>query len=136
MVPDMREWWLSLEVLGHHGGSHALSVRRRGVALVVLVVIRATIKVGRPFVLVWPAMIGVSCDQLSHVAGRVLVQLLVLAKDEDGDIHRAKHRKLMCLLEQTALALQEGDRAVSIILDSLDFNLSATHIEGLATLGV
>lgn len=27
-------------------------------------------------------------------------------------------------------------RAVSIILDSLDFDLSATHIEGLATLGV
>ena len=27
-------------------------------------------------------------------------------------------------------------RAVSIILDGLDFDLSATHIEGLATLGV
>lgn len=58
--------------------------------------------------LVWPAMIGVSRDQLSHVAGRVLVQLLVLAKDENGNIYRAKHRELMRLLEKTALALQEG----------------------------
>lgn len=107
-MPDVLEGWLPLEVLRHHWGSHALSVRRRGIALVVLVVIRATVKVRRPFVLVWPAMIGVSRDQLSHVTGRVLVQLLVLAKDEDGHIHRAKHRELMCLLEQTALALQEG----------------------------
>ena len=81
---------------------------RRAIALVVLVVIGATVEVRRPFVLVWPAMVGVSCDQLPHVAGRVLVQLLVLAKDEDGDIHRAKHGELMCLLEQTALALQKG----------------------------
>ena len=107
-MPDVWEGRLSLEVLRHHGSSHALSMRRRGVALIVLVVIRATVEVRGPFVLVWPAMIGVSCDQLSHVAGRVLVQLLVLAKDEDGDIHRAKHRELVRLLEKTALALQEG----------------------------
>lgn len=107
-MPDVREGWLSLEVLRHHWGSHALSMRRRGVAFVVLVVIRATVKVRRPFVLVRPAMIGVSRDQLPHVAGRVLVQLLVLSKDEDGHIHRAEHRELMRLLEQTALALQEG----------------------------
>lgn len=130
------EWRLSLKVLGHHGSSHALSVGRGGIALVVLVVISATVEVRRSFVLVRPAMIGISCDQLSHVARRVLVQLLVLAEDEDGDIDRAKDGELMCLLEKTTFALQEGDRAVSIILDSLDFDLSATHIDGLVTLGV
>lgn len=58
--------------------------------------------------LIWPAMVGISGDELSHVARRVLIQLLVLTKDEDGNINRAKHRELMCLLEKTALALQEG----------------------------
>jgi hypothetical protein len=64
-------------------------MRRRGIALVVLIVVGATVKVRRPFVLVRAAMVGVPRDELSHVAGRVLVQLLVLAKDEDGDIHGA-----------------------------------------------
>lgn len=134
-MPDVWERRLSLEVLGHHGSSHALPMWRGGIALVVLLVISATVEVRRSFVLVRPAMIGVSRDQLSHVAGRVLVQFLVLAEDEDGDIHRAQDGELMCLLEETALAFQEGDRAVSIILDSLDFDLSATHLEGFATLG-
>jgi hypothetical protein len=31
-------------------------------------------------------------------------------------------------LEETTLALQEGDRAVSVILDGFDFNLSASHL--------
>lgn len=88
-MPNVWEGRLSLEVLGHHGSSHALSVRWSGIAFVVLVVIRATVKVRRAFVLVRPAMVGVSCDKLSHITGRVLVQLLVLAEDEHGDIDGA-----------------------------------------------
>jgi hypothetical protein len=109
-VSHVWEGWLSLKVLGHHGSSHALSVRRRGIALIVLVVIRATVEVCGSFVLVWPAVICVPGDELPHVTGGVLVQLLVLAKDEHGDIDRAQYGQLMCLLEEAALALQEGAR--------------------------
>ncbi len=42
-----------------------------------------------------------------HIGRRVLVELLVITKDEDGDIDRAKHGELMSLLEETAFALQE-----------------------------
>ena len=52
--------------------------------------------------------ICVSCDQLAHITRGVLVELLVAAEDEDGNIDRAKHGELMRLLEQTALSLQEG----------------------------
>jgi hypothetical protein len=34
----------------------------------------------------------------------------------------------VCLLEETKLALQKGDRAIAVILDSLDLNLPATHV--------
>lgn len=51
--------------------------------------------------------ICVACDEVPHVAGRVLVQFLVLAKDEDGDVNRAEDRELVCLLEQAAFALEE-----------------------------
>lgn len=50
----------------------------------------------------------VSCDEVPHVSTRVLVQLFIVAKDEDGDVDRAENGELMCLLEKTALALQKG----------------------------
>lgn len=46
---------------------------------------------------------------LVDVARRVLVKLLVMAKDNNRDVDRAEHRQLMRLLEQTALALEESD---------------------------
>lgn len=39
----------------------------------------------------------------------------------------------MSLLEKTALALQEGDRAIPIIFDRLDLNLSSSHVERLCS---
>ncbi len=47
-------------------------------------------------------------DERPHIGRRVLVQLLVAAEDEDSNIDRAEHRELVRLLEQAALALQEG----------------------------
>lgn len=47
-------------------------------------------------------------DQLVHVGRRVLVELLVRAKDEDGDIDGAEDGKFVRLLEEAALALEEG----------------------------
>lgn len=50
----------------------------------------------------------ISGNEVSHVCGRILVELLVITKDEDGDINRAQHGELMRLLEQTAFSLQKG----------------------------
>lgn len=50
------------------------------------------------------------CYRLVYVAGRVFVQLLIVAEDDDGDVDGAQHGELMRLLEQAALALEEGDR--------------------------
>src|ERR1700759_3434297 len=58
---------------------------------------------------------------------RILVELVVLAKNNDSDIDRGQDRQLMGLFEQTTLTFQEGDGAVAIILDSLDLDFTATH---------
>jgi hypothetical protein len=138
--------WL-LIALGHHVGFRA--VGRALVGIIVLVVIVATVEVARAFVLIgatmllgaleicWPLLspsrrgtyVLVSTDQVAHVGRRVLVELLVVAKDEDGDIDGAEHRELMRLLEETALALEESDWAVAVILDGLDLNLPSTHLD-------
>lgn len=53
----------------------------------------------------------VAADQVVHVGGRVLVELLVVAEDEDCDIDGAQDGELMRLLEQAALSLEEGSAA-------------------------
>jgi hypothetical protein len=52
--------------------------------------------------------ICVSCNELAHIPRRVFVELLVAAKDENGDVDRAEHRELMRLLEKTAFPLEKG----------------------------
>lgn len=47
------------------------------------------------------------CHQVAHIARRVLVQLLILTKDEDCYIDGAEHGKLVRLLEQTTFSLEE-----------------------------
>lgn len=49
----------------------------------------------------------VAGDEIVHVSRRVFVELLVVAKDEDGDVDRAKYGELMSLLEETAFTLQK-----------------------------
>jgi len=39
----------------------------------------------------------------------------------------------MSLLEKTALAFQEGDRAIPVIFDRLNLNLSSSHVERLCS---
>ena len=93
------------------------------------------------------AYILVPSDGLVDVARRELVQLLVVAEDDDGHVDGAEHGELVSLLEQAALALQEGSAAgqfqlrrrhwygqarglhgaVAVVLDGLDLDLSATH---------
>ena len=60
-----------------------------------------------------------SCDRLVDVSRRVLVQLLVVAEDDDGDIDGAQDGELMRLLEEAAFALEEGDGSVAVIADCI-----------------
>ena len=83
-------------------------LRRCAVTIFVLVLVSACVVVRRTFVLVRTAMLSrrnmiskivvqwraktathivVSHHKLAHVARGILVELLVLAEDEDGDIH-------------------------------------------------
>lgn len=50
-----------------------------------------------------------------------------MAEDDDGYVDRAQNRQLMRLFEQAALALEEGDRTVAVVLDGLDLDLAAAH---------
>jgi hypothetical protein len=49
----------------------------------------------------------ISCEDLSNIATRVLVQFLVVAKDYNCDIDGTKDGKLMRLFEKTAFALEK-----------------------------
>lgn len=50
----------------------------------------------------------VAADGLVDVARRKLVQLLVVAEDDDGNVDGAQDGELVRLLEEPALALEEG----------------------------
>ena len=83
------------------------------------------------------------------------MQLLVVAKDDNGDINGAEHGELISLLEETSFPLQKGaanrehtlavvlhetsdwgsnlHRAVPFILDGFDIDLPTTHCDDGAT---
>lgn len=86
-----------------------------------------TLEVGWSLVFVRAAIILEATDGLVDVAGRKLIELLVVAKDDDSDVDGAEDAQLVCLLEQAAFTLQEGDGAIPIVLDRTDLDLSATH---------
>jgi hypothetical protein len=54
------------------------------------------------------AYILIAANGVVDVARGKLVQLLVVAKDDDGDVDGTEHRELMRLFEQTAFALQKS----------------------------
>lgn len=80
------------------------------------------------------AIIIVSIYYLRNITGRILVQLLVVSKYDDGHIYGAENRQLMRLLEQTALALEKCYRSVPVVLDGLDLNLASAHSSGCVVL--
>jgi len=72
----------------------------------------------------------VPANRLVDVARRKLVQLLVVAKDDDGNVDGAQHRELMRLLEQAAFALQERPGLVSVgsrLLRLHDYTTTRLH---------
>lgn len=56
-------------------------------------------------------------DDFVDVRRRILVQLLVVPEDDDGDVDGAEDGELMRLFEQTPFALEKGDAAVAIVAD-------------------
>lgn len=124
---------LVLKMMRHHHGLLWWRVRalllsgRVVVTLLVLIALGLAHEVFRALVFVRATIILVSPDRLVDVTGGELVQLLVVAKDDDGDIDGAEDGQLVGLFEKTALALEEGDRAVPVVLDGFDLDLSAAH---------
>ncbi len=54
-------------------------------------------------------VLGVLEEDLVHVGGGVLVQLVGGAEDDEGDLAVAQHRQLVRLLHHAELALVERD---------------------------
>lgn len=136
-VSDVLEGGIVLEMVAHHGMlGRCVGVAARGrahylVAILVLIVhVLLAHEVLGSLVLVGAAIVLIAANGLVDVARRELVQLLVMAEDDDGDIDGAQHGELVGLLEETALALEEGDGAVPVVLDGLYLDLPATHGEG------
>jgi len=79
--------------------------------LVVIIVVPTALLciILRSFMFVCAAVILEAADGLVDVAGGVLVELLVVAKDYDCDVDLTQDGKLVRLLEKTAFALEEGD---------------------------
>jgi hypothetical protein len=80
-------------------------------ALLVIFVIPATLvrEVIRALVLMGATVILKAADDVVDVVGGVLIQLLVVAEDDDGDIDGAEDGEFVGLFEETTLALEEGD---------------------------
>jgi hypothetical protein len=97
------------------------------VFIVVVVAVLLAHEVLGALVFVCTAIILIAANCLVDVARGELVQLLVVAKNDDSHINRAEDRELVGLFEEAALALEEGNGAVAVVLDGLDLNLSATH---------
>lgn len=104
-MADVLESGLVLQVMGHHGvllwGCVRIARRGSHCVLVVLVVVDILFahEIFGPFVLMSATIILISTNGLVDVAGRKLVELLVVTKDDDGDIDRAQHRELMGFFE-------------------------------------
>jgi hypothetical protein len=50
----------------------------------------------------------ISANGLVDVAGRKLVQLLIVTENDDGHIDRTQDRQLMSLLEEASLTFEKG----------------------------
>lgn len=62
-------------------------------------------------------------NRLVDIARGVLIELLVVPKDDDCYIDGAKYGQLMSLLEETTLALEESDRSGTVISTELSLQL-------------
>jgi hypothetical protein len=109
-MADDGELGVVLEVAGEHLRVHPVTLRRGAFVLLILVFVGAAVKIRWRLVLIRFTMLSerhisrMSCryrqegtyqgppvEHFPHVAGRELVQLLVVAEDDNGYIHVAEH---------------------------------------------
>lgn len=62
-----------------------------------------------------------------HIARAVLSQLAVTREHKHRHVRVGQHSELMCLFEQTGLALDVGGHSISLALDRLNFDFLAPH---------
>ena len=103
--------------MGVRCGCAASVVATISTIVIIIVVVPTTLvrEVGRPFVFMRAAIVLEASYCFLDISRRVLVQLLVVSKDDDGDIDRAEDGELMRLLEQPSLALQKSDRPRDVL---------------------
>lgn len=79
--------------------------------IVLVIIVPATFvrKVLRSLMFMRTAIVLKPPDDLVDIVGRVLVELLVVAEDDDGDVDLAEDGEFMRLLEEAAFTLEEGD---------------------------
>ena len=111
-MSNMLEAWVLLYT--HHN----FRLRRASliyfISALIFVVVVSTVLIREicwPFVLMSAAIVLKPAYSFIYIARRVLVQLLIVAKDDDSYIDGAQHGKLVRLLEETAFSLEEGDRS-------------------------
>ena len=100
-------------------------------ALLVLVVIASSLigEVLWTLVLMRAAIILKAPDYLIDVGRGVLVELLIVPEDDNGDVDGTQDGQLMRLLEQAAFPLEEGDGSVAIVSDGLDLIEEDTSVD-------
>jgi len=90
-MPDDGELRLVLEVRRKHLSIHTLALRWGAVVIFVVVVVGSTVEIRRDLVFIRFAVQGPSLEHLAHITRRELVQLLVVAKDDNSHIDGAEH---------------------------------------------
>jgi hypothetical protein len=127
VVADDGELRVALEVTGEHLRVHPVTLRRGAFVFLILLFLGAAVEIRWRLVLIRFTMLsdrhvsrmacryrqegtyqGPPVEHFPHVAGRELVQLLVVAEDDNGYINVAEHGELIGLLEETAFPLQKG----------------------------
>lgn len=143
-MSDVLEGGLALKMVRHHGMLwRGMGVSRRGSAhhldvfILLLVQVFLAHEVFRAFVLVRSAILRVPVSALSpgghggayilipadgliDIAGRELVQLLVVSKYDHSNVDGAEDGELVGLLEETAFALEEGAGRTSVGIRDYD----------------
>lgn len=134
-MPYMLEGRMIGHLWVHHGviGLRCAAVLAsfvRSVFIIFIIIVRACMlirKVLWSLVFVRAAIVLEPPDYIVDIRRRVFVQLLVVAKDDDGDIDGAEDGEFVRLLEETAFALEEGDAAVAVVADRFNLDLTSAH---------
>ncbi len=76
----------------------------------------------------FPELTCILEEDLVHVCGGVLEELVVRVEDDDGDLAVAEDAQLVGLLHEAELPLREGHLTVTFVGDPGNRNLLAAHL--------